>query len=176
MIPAFRANWLVVALLAATALLSPMPASAQSSGDQVRVIEQDYSRTHSGRVISDSQLEYYLDRLATGWSMDRVHQDIAATATWRPAQGWTAREVICTSNSNRYAECRVPFQGHAMITQQISNSPCVEGRSWGNKPGAVWVKSGCRARFGIVSDRVGRNRTGDWTRNPRYAVTCVSAG
>ena len=54
MIPAFRANWLVAALLAAAALLTPAPAAAQSTRDQVRVIEQDYSRTHSGRVISDA--------------------------------------------------------------------------------------------------------------------------
>ena len=244
MIPTFRANWLVAALLAATALFTPVQAAAQSTRDQIRVIEQEYARTHAGRAISDAQLEYYLDRMGSGWTLERVRADMAATSTWRPAQGWAAREVICSSVNSRYAECRVPFQGHAMITQQISSSPCIEGRSWGNKAGAVWVKDGCRARFGIVRDRTARERTldcasyrgrykecstgfrgqvylrrqladsascvegrswgqkpgtvwvrgncratfssegrpgarddvGGWTRNPRYAVTCVSTG
>ena len=242
MIPTFRANWLAAALLAAAALCISAPVAAQTR-DQVRTIEQQYARMHDGRVISDAQLEYYLDRLDSGWSMDRVLDDMDDTQTWRPAQGWTAREVICSSTSSRYRECPVPFRGHAMITQQISSSPCIEGRSWGNKEGAVWVKDGCRARFGIVRDsarsrtvscssypgryrecptgirgqvylsrqlpdsrsciegetwgqkpgtvwvrrncratfasegRAGRrDDVGGWTRNPRYAVTCSSTG
>jgi len=173
MIPSFKANWLVAALLAAASLFAPAPAAAQSTRDQIRIIEQDYARTHNGRAISDSQLEYYLDRMDSGWTMDRIRQDMAATS-WRPAQGWAAREVICSSNSSRYAECRVPFQGHAMITQQISASACVEGRSWGNKAGAVWVKDGCRARFGIVRDRTARERTLDCASYSRRYRECAT--
>ncbi|MEO6172278.1 MAG: DUF3011 domain-containing protein, partial [Arenimonas sp.] len=39
----------------------------------------------------------------------------------------------------------------AVITQQISQSACIQGRSWGQKPGVIWVSQGCRARFGIVA-------------------------
>lgn len=244
MTPLFRTKLLFAAILAVTTLVQAPQAQAQSSTrDQIRVIEQEYARTHAGRPIPDSQLEYYLDRMDAGWSMDRIRADMAASTTWRPAQGWMARQVICSSMSGRYAECRVPFRGEARLIDQISSSPCVEGRTWGNKPGAVWVNNGCRARFGIVRDRPAtrsvdcksyrsryrecatgirgqmylsrmlpgsaactegrswgqrpgsvwvrrncratfssegrpgpRDDIGGWTRNPRYAVTCVSTG
>ena len=239
----FRAKTLLAAGLALAALLQAAPAPAQTTRDQIRRIETEYARTHAGRTISDAQLEYYLDRLDTGWSWERVRSDIAATGTWRPASDWTARQVICSSINSRYAECRVPFRGNAVLLEQISSSSCVEGRSWGNKPGAVWVDRGCRARFGITRDRPraasidcasykGRYRecptgirgqvtlraplansasciegrtwgqkpgtvwvrnncranfvsegrpgprddVGQWTRRPNYAVTCVSSG
>ena len=146
-------KFLLAAGLALAALVPAAPAAAQSTRDQIRRIESEYARTHNGRSIPDAQLEYYLDRLDGGWSWERVRTDIAATGTWRPASGWTARQVICSSIGSRYAECRVPFRGNAVLLEQISSSACVEGRSWGNKPGAVWVDRGCRARFGIMRDR-----------------------
>ena len=157
MIPTLRAKWLAPVLLAAATLFQAAPVLAQSYRNDIRVIESEYARTHGGRPISDAQLEYYLDRLDTGWSMDRVRADIAATGTtpWRPVQGWTARQVICSSINGRYAECPVPFRGSARILDQISDSACIEGRTWGNKPGAVWVDRGCRARFGIVGGNRG---------------------
>lgn len=160
MIPAFRAKFLLAAVLALAGLFQVAPALAQTTRDQIRMIESEYSRTHAGRPIPDSQLEYYLDRMDSGWSWDRVRSEIARTGTWTPDSGWTARQVICSSINSRYAECRVPFRGEARLIEQISNSSCIEGRTWGNKPGAVWVNNGCRARFGIVRDRP-RERTVD---------------
>jgi hypothetical protein len=161
MIPALRAKFLLAAGLALAALVQAAPATAQSTRDQIRQIESEYARTHDGRTIPDAQLEYYLDRLDAGWSWDRVRDDIDATGTWRPAQGWTARQVICSSIGSRYAECPVPFRGNAVLLEQISSSACVEGRSWGLKPGVVWVDRGCRARFGITRDRVAHVRSID---------------
>ena len=129
-------KFLLASLLAIGTLLGASQVQAQTNyRDQIRMIESEFARINDGRLINDSQLEYYLDR--------------------SDASGWTAREVICSSNDNRYRECALPFRGSAVITQQISKSACIEGRSWGNKPGAVWVRSGCRARFGIV--RNGQN-------------------
>ena len=158
MIPALRAKILLAAMIAFGGLLQAVPAQAQTTRDQIRRIESEYARTHAGRSISDAQLEYYLDRMDSGWSWERVRADIDATATtWRPSQGWTARQVICSSTGSRYAECPVPFRGNAVLLEQISSSACVEGRSWGNKPGAVWVDRGCRARFGITRERTARS-------------------
>jgi hypothetical protein len=156
-------KFLFASLLAVGTLLGASQVSAQASTrDQIRMIESEYARVNNGRVITDQQLEYYLDRSANGWTMSRISQDMTAARrtsgnnnAWRPQAGWTAREVICSSVNNRYVECRVPFRGAAVITQQISQAACVEGRSWGNRVGAVWVSRGCRARFGIV--RTGNN-------------------
>jgi hypothetical protein len=162
MFPTFRANkWLMVACLAVAGLFQAAPVLAQSTRDQIRTIETEYARMHAGRPISDSQLEYYLDRLDSGWSMQRVIDDMDDMPSWRPAPGWTARQVICSSIGSRYAECPVPFRGNAVLLEQISSSACVEGRSWGNKPGAVWVDRGCRARFGNTRDHAARARSVD---------------
>ena len=150
------------ALLVLGSLLGASTVSAQSgTRDQVRAIEQEYARQSNGRMISDEQLEYYLDRRDAGWSMDRIGQDMAnsrrqfANNPWRPQAGWIAREVICSSNDNQYRECQAPFRGDAVVTQQLSQSACIEGRSWGHKPGKIWVSHGCRARFGITSGNAG---------------------
>jgi hypothetical protein len=164
---------LLAACLAACALFQAAPAQAQSSTrDQIRLIEQEYARQTGGRSIPDNQLEYYLDRMDQGWSMSQVSTDIAtsrrtyARTAWRPAQGWVAREVICTSLEGRYRECAAPFRGTAVVTQQLSRAACVQGRTWGQKPGLIWVDDGCRARFGIV-----RNAG---TNPPRGMVVCAS--
>jgi hypothetical protein len=35
------------------------------------------------------------------------------------------------------------------MVQQISSSPCVEGRSWGVNQNSIWVSNGCRAVFDV---------------------------
>jgi hypothetical protein len=157
------------------ALAFSQPSVAQSgSRDQVRAIEQEYSRQTNGRSISDDQLEYYLDRANAGWPMSRISQDMADTRRmapnnpWRAQQGWAPTAVVCSSIDNRYRECAVPFRGRAVVNQQISHAACIEGQSWGQKQGMVWVNRGCRARFTMVPDAVG-NAPGN-----RPSVVCKS--
>lgn len=154
---------LIAALLAASCLAAS-PASADHTMDEIQTIEREYARLNGGRLIPDDQLEYYLDRSDSGWSMARIVDDMdnySASNAWRPQSGWVAREVVCSSIDSRYRECRVPFQGTPVITAQISRSPCVQGSSWGSKPGVVWVDRGCRAEFGIVAGNVQPRRTVD---------------
>jgi hypothetical protein len=146
----------LAALIAFCSLSVNASVAAQTNNrQQINQIEQEYSRLHNGRVIPDDQLEYYLDRSESGWSMNQIQQDMAnsqrqsASNQWRPHAGWVAREVICSSDSNRYHECALPFQGSVRLTEQISDSACIENRTWGQKPGKIWVNNGCRARFGV---------------------------
>ena len=153
-------------LLAAALALAGVTAAGQASAqyassygtrDQIRQIEREYARINNGRTIPDAQLEYYLDRSNQGWTLSQISRDMAgygSTRTWRPQQGWVAREVVCTSIDGRYRECAAPFRGTAVVTQQISDAACVEGRTWGQRAGTIWVNRGCRARFGIVSGGV----------------------
>jgi hypothetical protein len=157
------------------ALAFSQPSAAQSgTRDQVRAIELEYARQTNGRSISDDQLEYYLDRANAGWPMSRISQDMADTRRmapnnpWRAQQGWAATAVVCSSIDNRYRECAVPFRGRAVVNQQISHAACIEGQSWGQKQGMVWVNRGCRARFAMVPDAVG-NAPGN-----RPSVVCKS--
>lgn len=59
-------------------------------------------------------------------------------------------EFECASVRNDYRECAVPGRGYAVITRQISQKACVEGRTWGQRDGTVWVQKGCRARFSVT--------------------------
>jgi len=62
-----------------------------------------------------------------------------------------------------------------MVNQQLSRTACVEGRTWGQKPGAVWVNRGCRAVFGVVrTGRRNNNPNAAFNRDPNYGVTCAS--
>lgn len=160
---------IVTILFALSGALSVAPVAAQASTrDQIRMIEQEYARQSNGAMIPDAQLEYYIARSNEGWSRARISADIASSrgqysnsTNWRPQSGWVAREVVCTSIDKRYRECQAPFRGTAVITQQISQSACIKGQSWGERPGVIWVRNGCRARFGIVPDRVANDNHGD---------------
>ena len=165
---------LLAALLGACAVASSGTAHAQTRAD-VRQIEQAYARTHNGEIISDRQLEYYLDQRSRGWTMDQVRADMSggrSSQGWRPRQDWNASSVICSSVDRRYQECRVPFRGAARLASQISDASCVRGRTWGEKPGIVWVNNGCRARFSIQGRGNGYGQGNGW--NNDYVVTCSS--
>lgn len=157
------------------ALAMPPPSAAQATQvEQVRAIEQEYARLHGGRDIPDEQLEYYLDRRSRGgWDMERIRSDMADARrgtndqNWRPADGWSATGVVCSSTGNRYRECAVPFRGRAVVSEQLSQSACVEGRGWGQKPGLVWVDHGCRARFTMMADDA-------YGQEDRRSVVCKS--
>lgn len=146
----------ILSALLTLGCLTAAPATYAHTPQQINAIEREFARINDGENISDAQLEYYLDRSDAGWSMAQISADIAEASRryddtpWRPAPGWTSDEVVCSSVSQRRQECRIPFQGTAMITSQISAAPCVQNSTWGQRPGVVWVTNGCRARFGVV--------------------------
>ncbi|QWP79434.1 DUF3011 domain-containing protein [Lysobacter sp. K5869] len=54
--------------------------------------------------------------------------------------------VRCESDGGRWRSC--PINGNrARLQRQLSSSSCVEGQSWGSRPGEVWVSNGCRGEF-----------------------------
>lgn len=72
--------------------------------------------------------------------------------------------VSCESNDNRRRTCRIDTRGGVRLARQLSDSPCIQGRTWGYDRNAVWVSNGCRAEFEVGrggDDRFGGNRGGD---------------
>lgn len=65
--------------------------------------------------------------------------------------------VTCESREGGYRECYSGFRGRPELVRQLSDSSCVEGRSWGHRPGSIWVSRGCR---GVFEERGGG---GGWT-------------
>lgn len=74
--------------------------------------------------------------------------------------------VRCESRDNRSRSCNMSVgrNGEIRMLRQLSDKPCVEGRTWGQTRSGVWVTQGCRAEF-VVSRRGSRSGDG-WDRPP----------
>lgn len=147
---------------AQTKAYAPEDLSGLAVPDRIRVIEREYADHSNGRRIPDDQLEFYLAQIESGWSFSHIKQDIAKSlgggagggGGWTPGPGPAPvyQEILCESRDARYVECATPFRGAAMLSRQISSTRCVEGANFGSRPGLVWVRAGCRARF-VEDDR-----------------------
>ena len=58
--------------------------------------------------------------------------------------------IECGSEDYRYRHCEIDHRGQVRLIRQLSDSPCVEGKSWGYDRRGVWVDRGCAARFEVV--------------------------
>jgi len=71
---------------------------------------------------------------------------------WRPGPEWDSRfSITCESRDYRYHFCAVDVGsgGNVNLEDQISDSSCIEGRTWGWNRAGVWVKDGCGGYFEI---------------------------
>ena len=59
----------------------------------------------------------------------------------------------CSSDFGTRQVCPVDTRGRVKLSQQISESSCRLGYSWGYDDNGVWVDHGCRAEFEIGSGR-----------------------
>ena len=91
-----------------------------------------------------------------------------------------ADQVTCESRDNKRVECEMDTRGEVRISQQLSNTRCVEGQNWGLNKHSVWVSGGCRAVFssggygsGNSSGNGGGNDYGNNNNGPSQ-VTCES--
>jgi hypothetical protein len=151
-------------------------------------------------VTCESKDSRYIE-CATGFRGDaRLQRQLSSTrctegSTWgsRPGQIWVRNgcrgvfveddrytpppvgagvTVTCESRDGRYRECRTPIAATARLSQTLSSTPCVEGRSWGRVAGAIWVNNGCRARF--VQGQNWGGGGGGGGGNTGYNVSCSS--
>ena len=59
----------------------------------------------------------------------------------------SARVVRCESKDGRTRTCGMDTRYGVTIVNQYSQSPCIEGSTWGADRNRVWVTRGCRADF-----------------------------
>ena len=65
-----------------------------------------------------------------------------------PASFLVAQQSIkCESNNGRRNYCGTYPSNQVRLDRQISDSPCVQGRTWGVDRNGLWVDGGCRAYF-----------------------------
>jgi hypothetical protein len=82
--------------------------------------------------------------------------------------------VRCESDDGHYRFCRGDMRGGAVLLRQLSNTPCIEDRSWGTKPQGVWVNHGCRAEFGGAAEFGDDDEAGGGYRGATHTVRCES--
>jgi len=78
------------------------------------------------------------------------------------------RTLRCESVDRRTQECAANARRGVRLVRQLSDTRCVEGRTWGYHPDRVWVSGGCRAEF-----EVGRGGDGGGSYGNRI-VQCES--
>lgn len=175
-------------MLVLLGLLAPVAASAQGyNADREVVCESSDGRYRECRVpfggpadlvrqLSDARCiegRNWGSRPGLVWVDNSCRGRFAVARqdwpTWGSSHG--QREVVCESKDERYRQCNADFRGRARVSRQLSDSACIEGRSWGQGPGLVWVSRGCRARF----EDTGWNRRPDYgNRGNGESVTCYS--
>ncbi len=77
--------------------------------------------------------------------------------------------VTCESMDNRYKSCRANTNGSVRLERQVSQTPCIYGRTWGFDYNNVWVDRGCRGVFTMGGSGSGWN-----SGNNGQRVTCSS--
>ena len=90
----------------------------------------------------------------------------SATAV-RPAAAQTT--ITCESQKNAFRDCRIVTGGKVRLVQNISNTRCEYGRTWGFDWNSIWVDRGCRGKF-----QVNGSGTGWESGNYGQRVTCES--
>jgi hypothetical protein len=181
---------MAVSLLALAAPCGPAWAQASqrsAQGDCVRTVEQ---RGYS--VLATSNFEQKRD----GWQLDIRARDQRGLVTdgscfvetrtgevsligfGLSGSGSTEGfEFDCASTENKYRECQLPVDGVARLVKRESSAPCIEGQTWGQRDDRVWVTSGCRARFEVVTGGGGSGQTVDCrSRNERYTECAIRPG
>lgn len=89
------------------------------------------------------------------WVSNGCRASFAINARGR-GDGRYGRSFRCESRDSRTVYCNVDSRGGVRLVRQLSNTPCLEGRTWGESRNGVWVSRGCRAEF-RVGDRGGRD-------------------
>ena len=123
-----------------------------SRNDQVRVISLEYSEQSNGRRIPDDQLRFYLDQVnRSNWGFSRIKQDISqslAGGGYRPEPPiGGGGNIRCESDNGRPRTCPTPWSGSSRLVRQLSDTACIEGRTWQSQRGQVYVSGGCRGEF-----------------------------
>lgn len=169
----------VVMAIAATAAMAPRVAQAQRRSDSVVCRSDNFRLRRCDVPWRDARLVEQISGTqcirGRNWGVDRggiwVDNGCAGRFVeargggrpgrpgwddddggWRPGADWdTDIRFRCESRDFRYNLCQVDTGrgGRVYIDRQISDTRCIEGRTWGYNRAGVWVDGGCAADFVI---------------------------
>jgi hypothetical protein len=82
--------------------------------------------------------------------------------------------VTCRSVNHQYQHCHVDARGEVRLDRQLSDAPCIRGRTWGQDRQGIWVDKGCQAKFELEEKHGhGHRRHGRESRD-NNVITCRS--
>ncbi len=81
--------------------------------------------------------------------------------------------IRCASDDGHRHTCRADTRGGVRLLNQISGSPCEQGRTWGYDANAIWVDRGCRADFTVGGSSQSTNNS-DYRNGGTQVVQCSS--
>lgn len=80
---------------------------------------------------------------------------ILASVPAKAQSGMTSKngpQITCASDDMRRHYCPVNTSRGVRLVNQRSQSPCVQGQTWGFDRRGVWVDRGCRADFFVAAE------------------------
>lgn len=86
----------------------------------------------------------------------------AAPASFVWGESYT---VYCASDDMQRAWCPADARFGVQLTRQRSESPCIQGQTWGYGKRGIWVDRGCRGDFQV---------SGDWQERAAALLYCAS--
>jgi hypothetical protein len=182
-----RATWALAAFAClGLSAAAPAPATAQSTRTitcESRADERNdcyVGNLDVNSVSLDRKLSKSACNKGSSWGTSKdniwVSQGCRATFSYRTRSGggnWSGNggggggskygTITCESRGNARNECYVANLDESSVTmdRKLSDSPCVQGRSWGTSNDNIWVSQGCRATFAYVrgggNDNYGNN-------------------
>jgi len=100
-------------------------------------------------VVEATTAEHRHLAVRLGVAVDAEDVEFRVRTDFTPAPPVRPGLVTCSSRSFRYNVCDTgPITGAQLVTQ-ISQSPCIRGRTWGTTRTGIWVDQGCSATFRI---------------------------
>jgi len=100
---------------------------------------------------------------------------------WGGGSGGSYDRLRCESENNRDRYCAASIAGNVSVTRQLSDTACIQGRTWSWDRNGIRVWNGCRAEFsyqrrsGSGAGWGSGGSGGGWD-NPYSRLTCRSSG
>jgi hypothetical protein len=69
---------------------------------------------------------------------------------------FAAQTLRCESEGFEYKRCPIDAHGGVQLMEQLSDSACRQGETWGYDQHGIWVANGCAGAF-LVGSRVARD-------------------
>lgn len=143
-----------------------------------RDTRQNYCNTGGGRVVLVRQISDSACIQGRTWDYDRrgVWVSGGCRADFRVDDrygggygggngggyggGYGGSDLIrCESDNNRSRTCALPTGNSrrysVRLIRQMSDTPCIEGQTWGQSANGIWVTRGCRGEFVVEPRRRG---------------------